>query len=154
MDFRSVPSCLFSETYCGGYSGEDPPLPIPNREVKPRSADDTASTCGKVGRRHPYNGSLGKAPGLFCFYTNPFSVSAESANLYGPFSSLSLCLLSPRITGITRIPSYFLLRSRSRHAEPAASQASGIAAASFRSAAEKDTAESPTALAGTLKGRI
>ena len=27
------------------------PLPIPNREVKPRIADDTALVCGKVGRR-------------------------------------------------------------------------------------------------------
>ena len=27
----------------GGYSERDPPLPIPNREVKPFSADDTAS---------------------------------------------------------------------------------------------------------------
>jgi hypothetical protein len=27
------------------------PLPIPNREVKPRSADDTAIKCGKVGKR-------------------------------------------------------------------------------------------------------
>ena len=26
----------------GGYSAEDPPLPIPNREVKLRSADGTA----------------------------------------------------------------------------------------------------------------
>ena len=29
------------------------PLPIPNREVKPRSADDTAVRRGKVGRRPP-----------------------------------------------------------------------------------------------------
>ncbi len=29
------------------------PLPIPNREVKPRSADDTAVKRGKVGRRPP-----------------------------------------------------------------------------------------------------
>jgi hypothetical protein len=28
-----------------------PPLPIPNREVKPACADDTAVKCGKVGRR-------------------------------------------------------------------------------------------------------
>ena len=27
------------------------PLPIPNREVKPRTADDTAIKCGKVGKR-------------------------------------------------------------------------------------------------------
>ena len=35
--------------YCGGYSGEDPPLPIPNREVKLTSADGTATPSGRVG---------------------------------------------------------------------------------------------------------
>ena len=34
----------------GGYSDGAPPLPIPNREVKPVSADGTAY-CGRVGRR-------------------------------------------------------------------------------------------------------
>ena len=29
-----------------------PPLPIPNREVKPNSADGTAKICGRVGHRH------------------------------------------------------------------------------------------------------
>ena len=28
-----------------------PPLPIPNREVKPNSADGTAKICGRVGHR-------------------------------------------------------------------------------------------------------
>ena len=32
----------------------DPPLPIPNREVKPVSADGTAKICGRVGHRHFY----------------------------------------------------------------------------------------------------
>ena len=42
----------FSQRYTkGGYSGEDPPLPIPNREVKLTSADDTATPSGKVGCR-------------------------------------------------------------------------------------------------------
>ena len=35
----------------GGYCGGVPPLPIPNREVKPTCADDTAMQCGRVGRR-------------------------------------------------------------------------------------------------------
>ena len=30
------------------------PLPIPNREVKPHIADDTALVCGKVGRRQSF----------------------------------------------------------------------------------------------------
>ena len=37
----------------GGYGGGAPPLPIPNREVKPARADGTAMQCGRVGRRLP-----------------------------------------------------------------------------------------------------
>ena len=48
----TVPTYLFSERYCGGYSGEDPPLPIPNREVKLTIADGTALPGGRVGSRH------------------------------------------------------------------------------------------------------
>ena len=58
---------LFSETYCGGYSGEDPPLPIPNREVKLTSADGTAPPGGRVGSCHfSYGGiaQLARAPAL------------------------------------------------------------------------------------------
>ena len=44
------------ETSCsnrtlGGNCGGVPPLPIPNREVKPTSADGTAMQCGRVGNR-------------------------------------------------------------------------------------------------------
>ena len=35
----------------GGYCGGGPPLPIPNREVKPTCADGTAMQCGRVGSR-------------------------------------------------------------------------------------------------------
>ena len=38
----------------GGYCGGVPPLPIPNREVKPACADGTAMQCGRVGGRHFY----------------------------------------------------------------------------------------------------
>ena len=37
--------------HSGGYSVGVPPLPIPNREVKPNRADGTAYS-GRVGRRH------------------------------------------------------------------------------------------------------
>ena len=40
-----------SEIYCRGYSGEDPPLPIPNREVKLTIADGTDPPVGRVGSR-------------------------------------------------------------------------------------------------------
>ena len=48
-DFKTL---SFSETYCGGFSGEDPPLPIPNREVKLTIADGTAPPGGRVGSCH------------------------------------------------------------------------------------------------------
>ena len=37
----------------GGYSDGAPPLPIPNREVKPVCADGTAIPSGRVGSRQP-----------------------------------------------------------------------------------------------------
>ena len=40
-----------SHTQSGGYGGGVPPLPIPNREVKPARADGTAHECGRVGCR-------------------------------------------------------------------------------------------------------
>ena len=63
--FRKVHSfnCIFSSLSCfacvqirhnplsGGYCGGVPPLPIPNREVKPTCADGTAMQCGRVGNR-------------------------------------------------------------------------------------------------------
>ena len=36
----------------------DPPLPIPNREVKPVSADGTAKIRGRVGHRHFFRESF------------------------------------------------------------------------------------------------
>ena len=43
------PSDLSQVTYCGGYGGGDPPLPIPNREVKPAGADGSAPPGVRVG---------------------------------------------------------------------------------------------------------
>ena len=40
-----------SQDIFGGYGGGVPPLPIPNREVKPTCADGTAMQCGRVGSR-------------------------------------------------------------------------------------------------------
>ena len=70
--FRKVHSfnCIFSSLSCfacvqirhtplsGGYCGEVPPLPIPNREVKLTCADGTAMQCGRVGSRLLLSGSL------------------------------------------------------------------------------------------------
>ena len=46
----------------------DPPLPIPNREVKPDSADGTAKICGRVGHRHFYKeAGVQKTPAFFLY---------------------------------------------------------------------------------------
>ena len=53
----------------GGYNDGDPPLTIPNREVKPISADDTAIPSGKVGSRQLCETFRRNSEGLFfCFY--------------------------------------------------------------------------------------
>ena len=44
-----------------------PPLPIPNREVKPVIADDTAHVRGKVGRRQSSTEGVPKEAPSFCF---------------------------------------------------------------------------------------
>ncbi|PLW98335.1 MAG: hypothetical protein C0591_04680, partial [Marinilabiliales bacterium] len=41
--------------------------PIPNREVKPASADDTAIPGGKVGRRQDYKTPFRKKRGFFIY---------------------------------------------------------------------------------------
>ena len=46
---------------------ECPPLPIPNREVKPPIADDTAHVRGKVGRRQSLTGEPCERFPFFCF---------------------------------------------------------------------------------------
>ena len=51
----------------GGYNDGDPPLTIPNREVKPISADDTAIPSGKVGSRQLCETFKSNLEGLF-FY--------------------------------------------------------------------------------------
>ena len=53
----------------GGYCGEVPPLPIPNREVKLTCADGTAMQCGRVGSRLLLisEASITKVVGAFSF---------------------------------------------------------------------------------------
>ena len=87
--FRSI-----SETsYSGGFGPGVPPLPIPNREVKPGRADGTAPQCGRVGRRLlERGGSLqgcGEPPLFFSF--SPFLSFLPFSNAYSsllPFLSL------------------------------------------------------------------
>ena len=48
---RQLKTCQLKKDTSGGYCGGVPPLPIPNREVKPTCADGTAMQCGRVGSR-------------------------------------------------------------------------------------------------------
>ena len=54
----------------GGYNDGDPPLTIPNREVKPISADDTAIPSGKVGSRQLCETFRRNSEGLFFMLPN------------------------------------------------------------------------------------
>ena len=61
--------CVICQTpYSGGYCGGVPPLPIPNREVKPACADGTAMQCGRVGGRHLFQGSPFTGSGERAFF--------------------------------------------------------------------------------------
>ena len=58
------------EKYCGGFSSVDPPLSIPNREVKRTYADGTDRPVGRVGSRRSLNSLRTKVPRLFFFSKN------------------------------------------------------------------------------------
>ena len=92
----------------GGYCGGVPPLPIPNREVKPTSADGTAMQCGRVGNRLLLEeSSETKVLGLF-FYAffliedNPFfycrtlrgSPDKSRGKLFDSTENLYLCAMN------------------------------------------------------------
>ena len=51
LSTRQLKICQLKKDTSGGYCGGVPPLPIPNREVKPTCADGTAMQCGRVGSR-------------------------------------------------------------------------------------------------------
>ena len=84
-----------AETNSGGFGPGVPPLPIPNREVKPGRADGTAPQCGRVGRRlldgapphHFVEGSF-FCSGFLCTFIIRISLQALPAFLYrcSPYS--------------------------------------------------------------------
>ena len=71
----------------GGYCGEVPPLPIPNREVKLTCADGTAMQCGRVGSRLLLSraSDFERFLRLFCFLQFCFLIAALSHRLRGSF---------------------------------------------------------------------
>ena len=94
--------------YCGGYSGGEPPLPIPNREVKPAIADGTAPPGGRVGSCRSSRTRLTMSAGSFCFPPSSLSLPLFLPSSLPPSFSLRPSLLSsPSIF----IFSLFALRS-------------------------------------------
>jgi hypothetical protein len=89
----------------GGLSGGETPLPIPNREVKPASADGTRSSSSRESRTPPITSAgvrLKSDPGFFCL-RQPFLCRAQ--------------LLAP--LGIERAqPAHPLAERRMRDEEP------------------------------------
>ena len=99
--FRKVHSfnCIYGSLSCfacvqirhnplsGGYCGEVPPLPIPNREVKLTCADGTAMQCGRVGSRLLLSraSDFERFLRLFCFLQFCFLIAALSHRLRGSF---------------------------------------------------------------------
>ena len=64
-DFK--PRDLSQEIYCGGYISVDPPLPIPNREVKHTGADGSAIPSVRVGSCRFSRPSSRQDPGVSFF---------------------------------------------------------------------------------------
>ena len=84
-------ACRVRNLRSGGYCGRVPPLPIPNREVKPARADGTAMQCGRVGHRLLYclPGASGHPGRLFCFY----GVKRSKGRVKGVVELKELCCL-------------------------------------------------------------
>ena len=92
-------NCIFSSLSCfacvqirhtplsGGYCGEVPPLPFPNREVKLTCADGTAMQCGRVGSRLLLSraSDFERFLRLFVFMQFCFLIAALSHRLRGSF---------------------------------------------------------------------
>ena len=99
-------NCIFSSLSCfacvqirhtplsGGYCGEVPPLPIPNREVKLTCADGTAMQCGRVGSRLLLSraSDFERFLRLFCFHTDFKSVYLLSTSSVFFNFCCSICL--------------------------------------------------------------
>ena len=88
----------------GGYCSGVPPLPIPNREVKPACADGTAMQCGRVGGRRLYQEPCYHSDSRASF----FLVGLGLLGVLGPLGVLSILrilgLLGPmRLLGVLGI---------------------------------------------------
>ena len=146
---------FFSQViYCRGYSGEEPPLPIPNREVKLTIADGTAPPGGRVGSCRSSDSPARKSGrGIFvympaaqnkdsstprCFAAAPSGASPSTASLSGrPCRSKLLRMLFSLDHRLSSFPSQTLsivglLPSRPADGPPPAAAGILVVAALFR----------------------
>ena len=94
----------------GGYCGEVPPLPIPNREVKLTCADGTAMQCGRVGSRLLLSraSDFERFLGLFCFsHSSAFLSPSFFPQLLPAPLPFYLFTFLPFIVPFTFLPFYF-----------------------------------------------
>ena len=81
---------LKPHTISGDYSLRDPPVPIPNTEVKPQYADGTWLATARESRSSPDSILFGQSAGL-SFFDCSFSYLAET------FAGVSLFLFHAKI---------------------------------------------------------
>ena len=74
--------------------GEDPPLPIPNREVKLTSADGTAPPGGRVGSCRFSKSPTEKSAGLFFLYCAD-RLRNQPYSFFCIVRAASVCLSAP-----------------------------------------------------------
>ena len=99
----------------GGYSAGVPPLPIPNREVKPVSADGTAIPSGRVGSRQP-SGPSDENLEVFFFASHSIELSVFNIVLFKNVHVMSIKpyhrAQKPKVTSLadyTRIVAIFIM---------------------------------------------
>ena len=90
--------------YSGGYNVGDPPLPIPNREVKPNGADGTASQW--ESRTPPFLRSVRERGGIGSH--PPPREKKVKERVSSPRLSPFLFSLSPKIILLSPFPSISL----------------------------------------------
>ena len=89
------PDYLSQVIYCGSYSGEDPPLPIPNREVKLTIADGTAPPGGRVGSCRFYRAPDKRFLARGFFLSPPFTHSRALPSSSPSLRAQISCILFP-----------------------------------------------------------
>ena len=84
-------ACSIRHLLLGGYSVGVPPLPIPNRAVKPDSADGTAMQCGRVGSRLFFTGpGYSNVIGADCVEIDKNADEEKASHKNGPRRSVGL----------------------------------------------------------------